>query len=108
VFLCHLRFKRPQPPFEGRPVVPEPDASHPAGGDRDTLFLQFVACPQPPVCRLFTGEINHCLFNDWVRPVLFIGFLPADFRQGRFPAGLIQGLEPAETVPGIPHDFTGL
>jgi hypothetical protein len=39
VFLRRLRLKRPQPPFEGCYVMPQPDAAYPAGGDRDALLF---------------------------------------------------------------------
>jgi hypothetical protein len=39
VFLRRLRLKRPQPPFEGCHVMPQPDAAYPAGGDQYALLF---------------------------------------------------------------------
>jgi hypothetical protein len=108
VFLRHLCLKRPQPSFEGCQVVPQSDAPDPTGRYPYTLLFQFIAHPKLPIDRLFIRKIHHCLFHNRIHPVLFIGFLPVDFPERRFSAGLVQGVEPVETIPGIVHDLADL
>jgi hypothetical protein len=108
LFLRHFGFQRLKPPFEGGQIVAQPNAPYPAGRDQYPSLLQFVAYPQLPLGWLLTRKIHCRLFYFRLYPVLHIRLLLGNILKGRFPAGLIQGLEPVQTVPGAAHYFTGL
>ena len=75
IFLRHLRLKGFKPSLERSHVMPQPDTAYCAGGNKDTLFLKFIADSQLSVGRLMVGEIHHRLLNRWIYAVFLVRLL---------------------------------
>ena len=85
--------------------MPQPDAAHPARGNKDTRLAQFVGDPKLAIGRPLEGHPHHRFFHRRVHPILGQWLLPADLGQRRLSAGLVQLLEAIKAVPAVAHDL---
>jgi hypothetical protein len=106
--LRHFGLKGFEPVLHGRQIVPDPHAADARGRDPLPLLGELIRDPHLSPRGLIDRQGHHRRFEVTRNAIPEIRLPATNLLQRFFTTGVVQLLEPIETVPAIAPDLTGL